>query len=62
MYHTLNSVKMPQKLCFLMVPLAGTWGPKYTTLRSACELLVVKNTMGEQNKRLSNHKHIVSPT
>ena len=63
MYHTLNPVKMTQKLCFLMVHTAGTWGPKYKTLRSACEVLVVKNKMGELNtsKRLSNHKHITSP-
>ena len=57
-----NSVKMTQKLCFLMVHTAGTWGLKYKTLRSACEVLVVKNKMGEQNKRLSNQKHITSPS
>ena len=51
-----NSVKMTQKICFLMVHTAGTWGPNYKTLRSACEVLVVKNKMGEQNKRLSDHK------
>ena len=38
----------------------GNWGPKYKTLRSACEVLVVRNTKGEQ--WTPNHKHIASRT